>query len=277
MLNKETKDKLVAYGFDISKLEEAVKAESEMSLDVPTLKTEDEFSKLISEDDKNVFGRNRFEDGKKAMSEIKAKELKEKHKIEIDGKDLDAVLDAYVESKIKETGVGSAEFMAEKKALQQKIIEAEENLSKKTDEFTNKISSIENRNQVVSLIPDGTVIPKEDLVTLFNTRYRIATEDGRTVIYKGSDKLQDNRLEPLALNDVVASFIDEGKYLGVNGMGGDDTSGASGGSAKFKTLNEFSDWCGKQDPPINPMSDEGQNLLLEKKDDQVSTEEFYNS
>lgn len=277
MLNKETQDKLVAYGFDVSKLEEAVKSDSEQTLDVPSLKTNEEFSKLFSEDDKKVFGNNRFDEGKKAMSEIKAKELKEKHGIEIDGKDIDAVIEAYVSNKVAETGAKPAEWAEEKKTLQQKISDAENNLLTKTTEFTNKLSNIENSNQISSLIPNGTIIPKDDLLTIFNTRYRIATEDGRTVIYKGSEKLQDNRLEPLAIKDVVASFIDEGKYVTANGMGGNDDKGKGGGSAKFKTLTEFNDWCNKQDPPINAMSEEGQKILSEKKDEGISSEDFFNS
>ena len=277
MLNKETQDKLVALGFDVSKLEEAIKSDSEQTLDVPSLKTSEEFGKLFTEDDKKIFGNNRFNEGKGAMSEIKAKELKEKYGIEVDGKDLDSVIEAYVANKVSETGAKPAEWADEKKTLQQKISDAESNLLTKTTEFKNKLSNIENSNAIASLIPNGTIIPKEDLLTIFNTRYRIAQEDGRTIIYKGSKKLQDDRLEPLAIKDVVASFIDEGKYVTNGGMGGKDDQGKGGGSAKFKTLNEFNDWCSKQDPPINAMSEEGQKILSEKKDEGVSSEDFFNS
>lgn len=276
MLTQETKDTLVAYGFDVSKLEEAIKAESEVSLDVPTLKTETEFNQMISEDDKVTFGNNRFEEGKKAMSEIKAKELKQKHGLDVEGKDLDKVIDAFTQKKLNESGAKPAEWAQEKATLQERITTAEQKLSDKEAEFTEKLSNIENRNHVFALIPDNTIIPKEDLVTLFNTRYRIATEDGRTVIYKGSEKLQDNRLEPLPLKDVVSTFLDEGKYITANGMGGGDGgSGGGGSSAKFKTLTEFEDWCKAQDPPINPMSEEGNKILAERKDESVG-EAFYN-
>jgi hypothetical protein len=40
MLNKETENKLKVLGFDVSKLTEAIKADQEVSLDVPTLFTE---------------------------------------------------------------------------------------------------------------------------------------------------------------------------------------------------------------------------------------------
>lgn len=276
MLNQETKDKFVTLGFDVSKLEDAVKSETDQSLDVPTLKTEDEFSKLISEDDKKTFGNNRFNEGKGAFSEIYAKELKKKHNIDIDGKDLDKVIEAIMDNKVKELGGKPEEWANEKKTLQQKILDADKNLLDKTAEFQLKLSNIDNVNEVSSLIPDKTIIPKEDLVTLFNNRYRIAKEDGRTIIYKGSEKLQDSRLEPLALKDVVSSFIDEGKYLTVEGMGG-GAGGKGGGSAKFKTLIEFEDYCEKQEPKINPLSEEGQKLLKEKKDEAVSSEDFFNS
>lgn len=276
MLNKETKDGLVALGFDVSKLEEAVKSDTDQSLDVPNLKTEDDFSKLISVEDQNTFGNNRFNEGKGAFSEIYAKELKKTHNLDMEGKDLGKVIDAIMANKVKELGGTQEEWSNEKKTLQQKIADGEKNLLDKTAEFQLKLSSIDNVNEVKSLIPDKTIIPRDDLVTLFNTRYRIAKEDGRTIIYKGSEKLQDSRLEPLALKDVVASFIDEGKYLTVAGMGGGG-GGGGGSSAKFKTLTEFEDYCDKQDPKINPMSEEGQKLLKEKKDESVSSEDFFNS
>ena len=59
-------------------------------------------------------------------------------------------------------------------------------------------------------------------------------------------------------------------------MGGGG-GGGGGSSAKFKTLIEFEDYCEKQDPKINPLSEEGQKLLKEKKDESVSSEDFFNS
>ncbi len=273
MLPQKEKDELQRLGFDIEKLESAIKDEKEVSLTIPTLKTEDDFSKLISPDDKELFGKNRFDEGKKAMSEIKAKEYKEKFKIEIDGKNLDEVVEAYATKKSTEAGKKPEEWATEKTELQKKIIEAEEKLSSKEVEFKEKVSIIENRNQVRSLITAKTNIPKQDLVDLFSLRYRVAEEDGRTVVYKGSEKLKDSRLEPLSLKDVVSSFLEEGKYLKVDGMGGGNGNGGGGGSAKFKSLIEFEDHCKSQ--KINPMSEEGQKILKERRDETVSDENFY--
>lgn len=275
MLPQSTKDELQRLGFDVEKLESAVKSEKEEAIEIPTLKTSEEFDGMVSEDDKNTFGNNRFEEGKRAMSEIKAKELKEKFGIEVEGKNLDTVIDAYATKKATEAGKKPEEWEDEKKQLQSKIQDAETKLSEKETEFSQKLANIEIRNQVLSMIPEETTVPKQDLVDLFSLRYRVAQEDGRTVIYKGADKLKDSRLEPLELKDVVASFIDEGKYVKSSGMGGGDGSGSSGSSAKFKSLKEYEAFCEKEG--LNPTSEEASKILRERKDSAVPDEDFYNA
>lgn len=276
MLNQETKTKLEGFGFDVSKLEDAVKSDKEESLDVPNLKTEEEFKGMFSEEDKDAFGKNRFEEGKRAMSEIKAKEFKEKFGVEVDGKDLDKVVEAYADKKAKEASNGNAEWLEEKKKLQKNLQEAEEKLSKKEAEFDQKLFNIESRNEIAAMLPDDTTIPKSDLVDLFSIRYRVAKEDGRTVIYKGAEKLKDKKLDPLPLKDVLNSFLDEGKYLKSNGMGGEDSKSGGGSTDKFKSLKEFQEWCKTQDGDLkNPMSEPAQKILREKKDPEVPIEEFY--
>ena len=61
----------------ISDFDAKLKSEKEETLEVPV---------LITEDEKNTFGTNRFNEGKKAASEILVKDLKTKHGIESDSK-----------------------------------------------------------------------------------------------------------------------------------------------------------------------------------------------
>ena len=88
MLNQETQEKLESLGFVVSELENAIKSEKEESLEVPTLYKE----QGMNEEQKRIFGNNRFDEGKKAMSEIKAKEIKSTYGIEMDGKNIDEVI-----------------------------------------------------------------------------------------------------------------------------------------------------------------------------------------
>ena len=174
MLSKETKETLQGLGFDVSMLEQAIKADEEVSLEVPTLYKD----KGITEDEKKIFGNNRFEEGKKAMSEIKAKELKSAYGVEIEGKDLDTVIGKIVDVKVAELDKEPNERI---KALQSDNDALKKNLEALTEEkssleqnFNNKLFNFEARNTVISSLPkEGLKISQDDLTDLFFNRHRV--------------------------------------------------------------------------------------------------------
>jgi len=278
MFNKETSEKLQGLGFDVSKLTEAAKADDEQGLDVPAhLKTADEIGKLKTDEQYTTFGANRFNEGKTAFSEIKAKELKETHKIDIDGKDIDAVIDAMIEAKVKETGETPKEWATDKKKLQDALKHEQE--ARKTDNttYSQKLRTFEQRGAVSSLVDTKkeTKIAKSEVIDLFFLQHHAEIIDGRTVWFKGEDKLIDDALEPIKTEAVFAAFMDSGNYYVGSGMGGDDDNDGSGSSGKFKSLVAFTAYCEKN--KINPASEEGQKLLKDKRDESVSEEAFYNA
>lgn len=269
MLTQDTKDKLQGLGFDVSKLEEAVKAESEMSLDVPTLFKE----QGITEDQKVTFGNNRFEEGKRAMSEIKAKEFKSKFGIEMDGKDLDAVVDKVIEIKVKENSGDPDKrvetLTKEKETLQSTIHQMQERAQAQEAEFSSKLFNIGVREQIKAIIPsEGMKIGQDDLTTLFLNGHSVTKdESGRTIVKKGEEVIKDQTtLEPVELKSVVNTFIDQGQYKIKSGMGGGDLGGSgSSDIPKFKSTEEFMTWAKGQN--LNPMSQEAQKVLAENKAD----------
>lgn len=266
MLNTETKERLQGLGFDVSELEKAVKSEEEVSLDVPTLYKD----KGMSDEDKTIFGNNRFEEGKRAMSEIKAKELKNTHGIDTEGKDLSVVIDAIIDKKIKETAGTPDERVTaletDKKTLQTKLKELEEEKTSLINKHSTELFTFESRQAVKSSLPDkGLVIPKDDITDLFFNVHRVDKDDqGRTIVKKGDEVLKTATLEPIPLKEAVSTFVQERKYVSSNGMGGDDGAG-SPSSKKFKDTVEFTEWCTKNN--VAPMSPEGQKILLENKAD----------
>ena len=256
MLNKETQDKLGKIGLDVSKLSDAIKAEDEISLDVPTLYTEEQ---------KNSFGSNRFNEGKNAFSEIKAKEYKTKFGVELDGKDLDKVIDHVIELKVEETGKKPDEqinaYKSQVSELQTKLQASISEKESLETEFQGRLLKNEVNNILMSATPDKTKIPKQDLLTLFNSQYSVQNQDGKQVVLKGNEVLKDNLLNPVPIKEVYASFLDTGKYVEKNGMGGSDFEG--GGSAKFKDMDSFMKYCEKNN--MEPMSPEGQTFLAKNK------------
>lgn len=255
MLNQETTDKLKVLGFDVSKFSEAIKAEDEQSLDVPTLYTEDQ---------KTSFGSNRFNEGKTAMSEILAKDIKKTYGIESESKDINEVVKLYGQQAIDKAGIKPGEWATEKESLQEKInslISEKEQLSR---EYQSKLFGVEVKSTLSSIIPDNTMIGKDDITTLFLNTYGVSKDDeGRTVVKKGEEVLKDDLLNPKDLKTVVNAFLDERKLIKKDGMGGGDRDG--GGSAKFKDMQQFMDYCAKNQ--IEPMGEEGQRILSEKKAD----------
>lgn len=240
----------------ISDFEAKLKSDKEETLEVPVLFTEDE---------KKTFGENRFGDGKKAGSEILVKSLKEKHGLEVDGKSVDTLLSAYADKVIADAKIEPdkkvAQLMTEKKTLQDQVTSLSTEKENITKDFSNKLFQVEVRSEILSHIPENTLIPKSDIADLFLGRHRVTKEDNGVIIYKGSEKLMDKVLNPIPVKDAVLQFA-EG-YVKKAGMGGGD-NGGGGAVPKFKTASEAYQYM--KDHKIEPMSNEGLKMLNDNKD-----------
>jgi len=97
MYTKETLKKIAdVLKLDVSVFEANLKSDKEETLEVPV---------LFTEDDKNSYGTNRFNEGKKAATEIAVKDMKEKHGLDFAGKSLDAALEAFAEKKLADAKI----------------------------------------------------------------------------------------------------------------------------------------------------------------------------
>jgi len=258
MLNKETEEKLKVLGFDVSKLTEAIKAEDEQSLEVP---------KLFTESQNLDFGKNRFDEGKNAMGEILAKDIKKNFNIESDSKDVNEVVKLYGENVLSAANIKPDEkynnLEKDYKEIQGKLEKSMESNSNLEKEYKTRLFGVQTKTKISSLIPEKTKIPKEDITTLFLNNYSVDTdEEGRTVVKKGNEILKDGVLNPLSLETVLNTFLDERKYVEKSGMNGGDRG--AGGSSKFKNISEFNAYCEKNN--IEPMGAEGQALLSKNKE-----------
>jgi ribosomal protein L11 len=258
MISKETISKIAGVlKVDVSDFEAKLKSEKEETLEVPV---------LITEDEKKIFGDNRFNEGKKAASEILVKDLKVKHGLDFEGKSVDALLDHFAEKKIAEAKVAPDEqvkaLKGEKKTLQDQIaaLAGEKESIQKT--YNDKLFQVEMKSQVLSSIPENTIIPREDLVDLFFNRHRVTKENDSTIIYKGDQKLQDNVLNPVPLKDAVKQFSES--YIKKDGMGGGDGGGGGSAVPKFKTASQAYQYLKSKN--IEPMSEEGLKLLNDNKE-----------
>lgn len=256
MFAKETLKKIAdVLKLEVSDFEAKFKSDKEETLEVPVLYTED---------DKNTFGTNRFNEGKKAATEIAVKDLKAKFNFDFEDKSMDTFLEKYSEKVIADAKITPDEQVKklkdEKKQLQDQVGILKSENEKSTKDFNTRLFQVETQTEVFKHIPKNTIIPAEDIALLFMNSHRVAKEDNRVVIYKGDNVLKDNVLNPLPLKDVIASFSEP--YINKNGMGGGDTGGG-GAATKYNTMSEL--YADLRKKGIEPLGPDGLKAVAEAK------------
>ena len=160
MLNQETQDALSKLGFDVSKLVDAVKSEDELGLEVPK-------AKQFTQDDMTMFGKNRFNEGKDALSEIMAKKYKEQYGLEVEGKDLDNVVGAI--SELGKSDSAYDETQKNFKDLQGKYEQLISDKEQESKNFKNELFNVGLKQKLIGSVPKEANLDKNDIVDLIST------------------------------------------------------------------------------------------------------------
>lgn len=257
MYSKNFLSKLSAVlGVTVEQLESAQTASEEFNPDVPVLFKKDEVDTLST---------NRFNEGKVAATEILVKDLKKKHGIEIQSKDVNDFLASYAE-KVK--GEVSKDPSEREKKLETDLQKLRDLHKSDTERLTNENTSLKTGlfqerigNEVLGLIPSTVVIPREDVLTLFKSKYEVAEDNGQRVVKRSGEILKNTLREPLKLAEVVTSFLDESKLVPTGGPSHGDRGG--GGTTSLKSTDDVMKHLAEQG--INPMSSEGLKVLSDAR------------
>ena len=259
MLTKETKGALSKLGFDVSKLEEAVKSDTEQSLEVPKLFTQSDTQGLLSEEDKRVFGNNRFNEGKDAMSEIMAKQFKETYSIDIEGKDLTKVVQA-IHDKGLESG-NDKELSGRFKNLQEKYTSLNNDFEAVKVGHAKALMQKEQKFNLITAIDPSqkTKISVPDLVDLYMLRHKIDAENGSPVVIADGKVVKDNLESPVEPKAHFLTWLDKNEHFVKEGMGGGDHRGSGDVPGKFTSEAEAYQYMKEND--IEPLSDQGLEII----------------
>ena len=240
----------------VDTLEVAAKSAEEFNPEVP---------ELFKKDEVDTLSKNRFNEGKLAASEILVKDLKKKHGIESATKDPDEFLNAFAE-KVK--GEVSKDPTEREKKLETDLQKLRDLHKSDTERLTQEAANLTSRlfqekigNEVLGLIPATVVIPREDVLTLFRTKYEVAEDNGQRVVKRAGEILKNTLREPLKLAEVVTSFLDESRLIPAGGPSTGDKGG--GGTTSFKTTDDVMKHLAEKG--IEPMSAEGLKILGEAR------------
>lgn len=255
MLKKEAIGKLSKL-LGIDDLETIITSDEEKDIEIPTLYTEDE---------KEQFGKNKFDEAKKVYREIFVKDLKKKFGVDTDTVDVTKVVREITEKAIQDAKIPADKkveaLLAEKEALQNNYQELERKLNETEQEYKQRMFKFEVRQKVLSNLPDNTLIPKEDLTELFLMKYNIKNEDDKLLIEKDGQILKDHIENPLPIDNVVKSFAES--YIKKDGAGGG--AGGQEPTDKFKSTSQWAKWANAKG--LDLMSDEAQAELVNRKAD----------
>lgn len=249
MLKKETIEAFAKFaGVPASDLEAKIKSESEedITLQKVNVFSDDELNQRIQNEKTTSYN-----EGKTAGVEMEVKNKKKELGYEFEGKDLNSLFDFH-SNKIKESFEKPDKKVIELTNDIEKMKQAHkvelETITGERDTLKGTVNSLKTTNSLMNIIPANTVIPKEDVITLFNSKHQVAVEEGKTVVKFNGETIKDEKTaSPLELKTVFMNWAAENKYVsGTPGRGGGNDGGAGGYSAK--SVSNFQEEWKKNNP-----------------------------
>jgi len=251
MLKVEQAEQLKNLGLDPDLLKEALLAEEEKEITLPS-------GKFFADEDIETLKRNvgleAAEKGANTKIEMFIKELAREQGLELTDKSLKGLVDAVKTKTETELNKKPDERLEGLKSdLEQLRLNKEKELEAKENEISNfkeQLKRINTNNAISGYIPDS--LPdgwsKEDLIYLFNAKYSVEkNESGVFEISKDGTILKDSNLSPLGLEVVMQDFLKSKNILSKDGRGDGDATGADVSNLSAITSREqFNAYLAKQ-------------------------------
>lgn len=251
-LNKATKTKLKALGFDVDKLVAAAIHADEQEFEVPEINNLTD--EQLTERDKQVIATAKpdiLKEGKQTGIEIANKAIAKKFNLtDIDTKDPDKVI-AALEGSVAKGDTGLKEQIAllqkDKLALEAAV---------ETEKTTGK--ALQFDNELISFFPATRTsdLSDRERLALVKLNLEFADENGTRVVKKDGQVLRDKTTQaPIPVKDAIGSMFNEKKWVaeaGGGGRGGNDNLGGSGKG--IKKMSQAQDQFIKENPNGSLMS-----------------------
>jgi len=257
MLNKEQEKILTdTFGMNIEALKGALSSDKEEKIEFKsgTFMDEEVLTGL-----KETVKKQGYEDGKVAGVEMEAKAIKEKYKLEVEGKDFSKIFDVYGKKVISDAKI----------PVDKKLAESTESLAKLQKQYvtdlglkdteiqslTQKFEGVKINTELQRQMPALKGVTPEQAVILANTVHSFGYDEGILVGLQNGKVLKDKMEKPIPVKTILTEFATKNGWFNVDGRGGENEGGQSG---EFKSMNEVFDHMKKND--INPDSPEGLKL-----------------
>lgn len=251
MLKKDTIKLFKALGFDVTKLEAAIKDENEVDFELPAINnlTDDQ----LAERDKNTIAAAKpdiLKEGKQTGIEIANKAIAKKFNLtDVDHKDPDKVI-AALEGSVAKGDAGLKDQIA---LLQKDKLTLEQAIE---SEKTNA-RALQFDSELIGYFPPNRTADLSDRerLALIKLNLEFADDNGTRVVKKDGQVLRDKTTQaPIQVKDAIGSLFTDKKWIsngGGGGRGGDDNLGGGKG---IKKMSQAQEQFIKDNPEGNLMS-----------------------
>ena len=258
MVSKEDLQEIAKRaGISVDALSKAISSDIEEKLELPEVHsyTEQELVTLKDNISKEAYTR-----GKEAGVEMKFKELRDRHGLEIEGKDMDKLFEKYGEKILAEAKTEPSkkinELTQDLEKLRLTLKQTEEQKNNELSQYKSRMDKLEIETLVKSLLPEKAGdLEKEDLFLLYTGKHEIRkTETGFEIVdLKTNEVLKDKSQSPIKIQDDISKFM-EGRKIPQNGRGGKDEQNFSTGIESLKTRTQGENYCDKNNIPLHERS-----------------------
>ena len=216
------------YDVDDTKLKDGENLVGEITIETDHI--------IRTPEEQTTFETNLKTEQIKVGKEIGMKDFKKHIGIEVEGKDYTKIAEAYKESILKDANLSVDEKVAAKDkdidTLKGTISDLQGRYDTLDSTHSTFKSDIKVSNSLMAVMPDNTLLPANDTLTLLKTKMSFGLNENGIVVAKDANTgevMKDNTtLAPIPVKDVVTKFFnDNPTYLKPvsGGAGGGDSTG----------------------------------------------------
>lgn len=269
MLKEATISKIASMlKIDVAKFKEAISHKDEKDIEL------DDKLQVFDETSITARDRNKYNEGKTAGQEMLVKEIKRKHNVDVEGDDVENVIEAIVGKTKKEAGGKPDEKVTELEKQVNHWKAQHQEATNKLTETQRQISEANFDRELLGYFPknrDGK-FQDDEYLTIVKRGLEVKEIDGKKVIIKdGKEVRNDKTFEPVGMKDVIESYFNERKWIaedngGGQGQGqrpaggGGGNSQPGGGSGKFSKMSEVNKYLSENG--MDPKGDKGQAFIM---------------
>jgi hypothetical protein len=238
MLKKEQLQKIASLlKIKEDDLEAAIKDEKEIDLKIDELHS-------FTMAELTTLKNNEYKNGKEKGVEMAVKDVKEKLSLDFQGKTIDGLIEATTKKALEDAKVEPEKKVKE---LQEKLATVQNSykeVERKLLDKESEISSLQINSEVYKHIPtfgeNSPALGQDDILQLMKANgYEFKSENGAVIAYRGGMAVQDKLSNPVAIKEVVSSFLIEKKLTAEDKAPSGRGAGMTPATTKFATLSEI--------------------------------------